>query len=293
MEWPRDVWQRRLGERVLKAAGAPFDPTDPERFSDGVRRVWSEYQAERRRSWPLFFDRVLHARDRDEHIDNPSLPEAKRRSLIRGLDRLNRAVGAYQWMFWALENFLDRSTADGEVSVLDLGSGHGSFPIRLAQKGKLGRHRLRVVGSDLAPPYVDEARRAATRAGVDVEFRVIDALALEKLDERFDLLTCSQTVHHFPPELLARMLASARAHARLGILFFDAQRTALNLLGSAALGLAASGGDLMFVHDAVVSVRRMYGPAELELLARCAPGGQAVCARNYGPVYVVLEAHSR
>ena len=281
---------RQLRDRVLRAAGAPFDPADVTRFSDGVSRVWRDYQAERRRSWPLLFDRLLHVRDREEHIDNPALPDEKRRSLIRGLDRLNRAVGAYQWLFWALESFLDRTSPGGEVSVLDLGSGHGAFPIKLAQKRRLGRHRLRVVGSDLAPPYVDEARRAAARAGVDVEFRVVDALALDQLDERFDLLTCSQTVHHFPPELLARMLVSARSHARLGILFFDAQRTALNLVGSAALGLMASGGDPMFVHDAVVSVRRMYGPGELELLARCAPGGEAVRARNFGPLYVVLEA---
>jgi 2-polyprenyl-3-methyl-5-hydroxy-6-metoxy-1,4-benzoquinol methylase len=288
-----DWISRELRDRALRAAGAPFDPADGERFGEGVQRVWRNYQAERERSWPLIFDRALHTRDREEHIDDPTLPEERRRRLIRGLDRLNRVTGAYQWLFWALQRFLDGTNGSDDVSILDLGSGHGAFPIRLARKKRLGRHRLRVVGSDLQPAYVDEARRAAARAGVDVEFRVIDALALDGLSERFDVLTCTQTVHHFPPALLARMLASARAHARRGILFFDAQRSAFNVVGAAAVGLWASGGDRLFLHDAVVSVRRMYGPAELELLARCAPGGEAMRARNFGPLYVVLEAHAR
>jgi 2-polyprenyl-3-methyl-5-hydroxy-6-metoxy-1,4-benzoquinol methylase len=288
---PRDAVQRELAERALRRAGAPFDPSNREQFHEGVKRVWRDYQAERRRSRSMLVDLALHARDREEHIDNPMLPDAQRTSLIRKLDRLNRALGAYQWIFAALGRFLDAGRGSEEVSVLDLGSGHGTFPIRLAQQGRIGRHRLRVVGSDLAPAYVAEAQRAAVRQNVAVEFRVVDALALDRVGERFDVLTCTQTVHHFPPELLASMMVSARTHAKRGVLFFDAQRSALNILGVAALGAVASGGDPMFLHDALVSVRRMYSPGELELLARCAPGGEVYRARNFGPFYVVLEAH--
>jgi len=286
---PRDALQRELRDKALRSAGAPFDPEDRDGFMSGVQRVWRDYQAERRRS-SMLLDLAVHTREREEHIDNPALPEDKRRGLIRALDRINRALGAYQWIFAALERFLDRVPGE-QVSVLDLGSGHGAFPIRLAERGRLGRHQLRVVGSDLSPTYVDEARQNAARRRVDVDFRVVDALALDRLDEKFDVLTCTQTVHHFPPELLARMMVSARRHARRGVLFFDAQRSAFNALGVAALGTLVSGGDSMFIHDAVVSIRRMYGPGELELLARCAPGGEVFRARNFGPFYVVLEAH--
>jgi 2-polyprenyl-3-methyl-5-hydroxy-6-metoxy-1,4-benzoquinol methylase len=285
---PRDAIQREMGERALRSAGAPFDPKDPSKFREGVTRVWRDYQAEKRRSLSMMIDVALHARDREEHIDNPALPAQLRTRLIRTLDRLNRALGAYQWIFAALERFLDDGSAS--ISVLDLGSGHGAFPIRLAKKGRLGNHELRVVGSDLSMTYVEEARQNAARQNVAVEFRQLDALKLDQLDERFDVLTCTQTVHHFPPEFLASMMVSARKHARRGVLFFDAQRTLLNTLGVAAAGTIASIGDRMFVHDAVVSIRRMYGPGELELLARCAPGGESFRARNFGPFYVVLES---
>src|SRR5689334_7982174 len=63
---PLDALTRKLRDRALRSAGAPFDPADGERFGEGVKRVWRNYQAERERAWPLLFDRALHRRDREE-----------------------------------------------------------------------------------------------------------------------------------------------------------------------------------------------------------------------------------
>ena len=291
---PLDHYQRTLAERALTDGGAPFDPRDRARFTAGVRDVWARYQAACRQPAPGLqrplhgLDRLIYERRRQEHIDDVTLPAQRRTSLIRSLDRLNVVVGGYWWFFQALTTHL-RGLPAGTISVLDVGSGHGALPIRLQRKARLGAHTLRVVGSDLEPAYVDEARRAAREHEVDVEFRQLDALRLDELDEQFDVITCTQTVHHFPPELLAGLLVSARAHARRGVLFFDARRSSLTLLGASVLTLAVS-GDTMLLHDGLVSVRRMYSPAELELLARCAPGGEHFVGRNFGPQYVTVQA---
>lgn len=297
-ELPIDRHQRELAARALEDAGAPFDPADGARFRDGARRVWARYQAARARTPPSLWargahlvDRWLYERRREEHIDDPTLPAIARARLQRSLDRLNRAVGTYHWISGALERLLvETGGARGEVSVLDLGSGHGAFPIHLAARGRLAGARLRVVGSDLVPAYVEAARAAAARAGVAVEFRRVDALELDRLDERFDVIVCTQTVHHFAPESLAELMARARSNARRGVLLFDARRSLLSLALLAPGLLALSGGDPMFLHDGVVSLRRMYSPAELELLARCAPGGESFSAENHGPFYVVARA---
>lgn len=296
-----DRHQREVARQVLARAGAPFDPRDRARFHAEVERVWSMYQAARAASPPPLphgiawaedrIDRAIYARDREEHIDDPKLPEEVRRGLIRALDRLNVAVGFYPLLFHVLKRHL-RDTPPGPVSVLDVGSGHGAFPIRLQRRGRLDQHTLRVVGSDLAPAYVDEARTSAARAGVDVEFRVVDALRLDELDERFDVITCTQTVHHFPPALVADLMYRALRNARRGVVLFDARRGLLTLGGVVTAAVLTGGPNARFVHDGVVSIRRMYSPAELELLARCAPGGEAFAARNVGPQYVVAEAHA-
>jgi 2-polyprenyl-3-methyl-5-hydroxy-6-metoxy-1,4-benzoquinol methylase len=297
---PIDRHQRELAARALEAAGAPFDPGDAERFRDGVRRVWARYQQERARAAPpsllergaLAIDRLVFERRREEHIDDPALPDARRTRLVRSLDRLNRALGTYFWIFRALEGLLELTSGagDGDVSVLDVGSGHGAFPIRLAKRGRLGKARVRVIGSDIEPAYVAAAQEAAARAGAPVEFRRVDALALDRLEERFDVIVCTQTVHHFPPEFLAELMVRARANARRGVLLFDGRRSALSIALASPGMLALSGADPLFLHDGVVSLRRMYSPAELEMLALCAPGGEAFSARNYGPAYVIAQA---
>src|SRR5262249_43809969 len=149
---PLDDFQRDLADEVLCRAGAPFDASDGARFRAEVGRAWRLYQDERARRRPRGplgawhrLHRLLPPRSRDEYIDDPGLAPERRRRLIRALDRLNRAVFAYEQIFAALQQSL-RGLPSSELSVLDIGSGHGAFPIRLACKRRLGRHRLRVVG---------------------------------------------------------------------------------------------------------------------------------------------------
>ncbi len=293
---PLDEYQRKLADRVLRESGAPFDLTDPAAFRDRVARVWGLYQAVRHKEHPFLpplriadrVDQLIYERKRQEYIDDPAIPIARRERLVRNLARLNEVLFSYHWFFAALEDVVRRIPGD-EVSILDIGSGHGEFPIALAKKGTLGGKRLRVVGSDIDPDYVRQAQERARAEGVAVEFRVVDALQLDRLEERFDVITSTQTVHHFSPAFVAELIARARLNARHEVVLFDARRSALSLAG-VTIGTLAVARDPMFLHDGVYSVRRMYSPAEFEMLARCAPGGAGARARNLAYGFVVLEA---
>jgi hypothetical protein len=85
---------------------------------------------------------------------------------------------------------------------------------------------------------------------------------------------------------VAELLARARANARHRLLFFDARRSSLALAGLSLLSLPLT-RDPMLVHDGLVSIRRMYSPAELELLSCASPGGERLSARNFGTAYVL------
>lgn len=292
---PLDHLQRDLAARALKLAGAPFDPAGEAEFRENVRRTWGYYRALVAKATPrgaagveLRIDRLLHRRYREEYIDDPNLPPERRERLVGELDRLNRWLLSYPQFFMALEEFA-RDLPGGDLAVLDIGSGHGAFPIALAQKGSLAGKRLNVTGSDISQLYVDAAQATALKRKARVDFRVIDALKLDTLKERFDLITSTQTIHHFPPDFVAELFARLRGNARYGVVIFDAQRTLPTLVG-AAIGTSLIGRNRYFLHDGVISVRRMYAPAELELLARCAPGGEIFRSRNLGPAYTVTEA---
>src|SRR4029077_19868431 len=75
--------------------------------------------------------------------------------------------------------------------VLEYGCGTGSAAFELAERG------AHVVGIDISPVAVDEARRvAAERQSGDAEFRVMNAEALEFPDGAFDLVCGSGILHH-------------------------------------------------------------------------------------------------
>jgi 2-polyprenyl-3-methyl-5-hydroxy-6-metoxy-1,4-benzoquinol methylase len=292
---PLEHLQQEIAAEALQRAGAPFSLDDAAQYREGVRRVWGFYRAglARAQEKPLreaarVFDNLLYERKREEYIDDPLLADEKREKLIENLDSLNRLAHSYDWFFRALEKFIAKAPV-GELTVLDIGSGHGAFPIRLADKRSLGGRTLSVIGSDISPLYVEKARDAARKQRVRVEFRVLDALKLDRMEERFDIITSSQTIHHFSPAFLSELMARVRANAKVGVIFFDDRRSALTLLG-ATVGTLAVSRNPRFLHDGVVSVRRMYSPAELEMLARCAPGGEIFHARNLGPIYTATEA---
>ena len=64
--------------------------------------------------------------------------------------------------------------------VLDLGCGNGRVALALAPLG------FQVEGLDISPSMIEEARAAATAAGVDARFRVGDAVKLPQDENELD-----------------------------------------------------------------------------------------------------------
>src|SRR3954447_26887015 len=93
--------------------------------------------------------------------------------------------------------------------LLDVGCGPGTITVDLAARVAPGR----VVGIDVSPAPLDEARAAADRAGVDVEFAVGDVYALAAPDDSVDVVHAHQVLQHLtdPVAALREMARVCRA----------------------------------------------------------------------------------
>lgn len=78
-----------------------------------------------------------------------------------------------------IERFLPEG---GSLDILDVGTGTGFFAILLAEKGH------RVVGIDLTPAMLEEARTLAKQRNLDITFREMDAQNLAYPDGTFDVV---------------------------------------------------------------------------------------------------------
>jgi SAM-dependent methyltransferase len=98
-----------------------------------------------------------------------------------------------------LDELVERTGA-GEAH--EVGCGEGELAIRLARRG------LRVRGSDAFPAVLNEARRRAAAAGVEIEFeaRPVEALAPER--DAAPLVLCCEVLEHLDdPERALDVLA--------------------------------------------------------------------------------------
>ncbi|MGY5884325.1 methyltransferase domain-containing protein [Modestobacter lacusdianchii] len=85
------------------------------------------------------------------------------------------------------------------LDVLDVGCGPGTITVDLAVRVAPGR----VVGLDVVPAPLAEARELADRAGVDVEFAVGDGYALGFPDDSFDVVHAHQVLQHLTDPVAA------------------------------------------------------------------------------------------
>jgi 2-polyprenyl-3-methyl-5-hydroxy-6-metoxy-1,4-benzoquinol methylase len=85
------------------------------------------------------------------------------------------------------------------LDVLDVGCGPGTITVDLAARVAPGR----VVGLDVSPAPLDEARELASSSGVTVTFAVGDVYALDAADDSFDVVHAHQVLQHLTDPVAA------------------------------------------------------------------------------------------
>ncbi len=109
--------------------------------------------------------------------------------------------------------FLERLfRACGVQTVLDSACGSGQHAIALAQRG------YRATGADLSAPMVEQARRNASAAGLEIPFAVTGFGRLSGLDHVFDAVLClgNSLPHLLTPSAVAEALADFASVLRPG-----------------------------------------------------------------------------
>jgi SAM-dependent methyltransferase len=214
-------------------------------------------------------DRILY-RNGDEILDDPAFSRAERVRTLDTLDRFNTHLGSYDKWSALVESLVVRAEHETRrpVRIVDLAAGHGGFAIAL--KRRLGT-RIAITATDTVDEYLEIGRAHARASGVDVSFALQDATALSDFAAGdVDIFLCTQSIHHFPPGMVARMFAEAARNAASGVCFIDGERGWVPLAIAVPV-MTAYGRTWPLIHDSYVSLRRMYTLEELRLIGALAP----------------------
>jgi ubiquinone/menaquinone biosynthesis C-methylase UbiE len=149
--------------------------------------------------------------------------------------------------------------------VLDVGSGAGDVPLALVRDGARRGVQVHVTCLDHSEQMLAIARRA-TGSDPALSFVRADGGALPFPDGAFDVVTCTLALHHFDPDGARALLRELRRVARVSPVVCDLRRSPTAF--AATWLWSRTSRNRLTRHDAPLSVRRAYTPAEALALAR-------------------------
>ena len=220
---------------------------------------------------------------------------------LRDLERVNRLLGGValsrQALVALITGFHARprmAQAPGRsepVRLLDVGTGAADIPEALIAWAGSNGIRLDVVAVDSRDEILDLAyERIGERADLRLDIARGERLPFEA--RSFDVAHTSLVLHHLEPNDAARLIAEMARVSRTGIIVNDLDRTWLSWLGAWLLSHLLT-RNRYTRHDAPLSVRRAYRPAQVAQLAARAGLIEAARLRSFlGHRYALAFVHA-
>lgn len=204
--------------------------------------------------------------DHPEILDDRTLDPALVARSMRDVALSNRLFGGTRAVLRETDAAFE--AAPPSASLLDVGTGIGDIPHAARALARRRGISLFTVGLDVSPSL---ARESVSRVSAVV---CADAAALPFRAGSVDIVTCSQLLHHFSPQIAAEIVREMDRVGRVRAIASDIRRSRL-----AEAGLWLASFALLFHrvsrHDGIASIRRGYSVAELRSLVRRALGRDA------------------
>jgi SAM-dependent methyltransferase len=198
-----------------------------------------------------------------EYLDDPAVEAEVAERSMGDVARSNRWFGGAHAVLAELDDLLDGSTST--LTLVDVGTGLGDIPARVRTRAARSGVRVSTVGLDMSAPLALAARDA------ELPMMRADARRLPIADCAFDVVICSQLLHHFPGDDGIRLVRELDRVARRRVIVSDIRRSWL-----AAAGIWLASWPLRFHpvsrHDGVVSVLRGFTSEELRSVVHAAVG---------------------
>lgn len=226
---------------------------------------------------PLFPSVAVRDRQ-DELMDDPHLSRERHDAALRGLSRINYFSGS-AGVLWRPVVQLARQQGLKKLRVLDVATGSGDIPMALWKKSRPMELELEILGIDISPRAIENARQRAESAGAKVQFEVHDALGKD-LPDGFDVITASLFTHHLENDNVIKLLEGmARATKRL-VLVNDLIRSRWNLLLVQVASHLLTRSKVVHV-DGPLSIRAAFTIDEFRVLANRAGLADAEISRRW------------
>jgi flavin-dependent dehydrogenase/2-polyprenyl-3-methyl-5-hydroxy-6-metoxy-1,4-benzoquinol methylase len=163
-----------------------------------------------------------------ERMDDPELDRDEHARALRGLQRINAWTGNAALVWKHISNTA-REIGARPLRVLDIATGSADVPIALLGMSASHGVKVEIDACDFSAQAIAIAAEKCAAANAAVRLFRHD-IVRDEIADRYDVVMCSQFLHHLTNEQVAVVLRKMKSAAARRVVVVDLERSAANWL---------------------------------------------------------------
>ena len=207
-----------------------------------------------------FFISTKNRTDKEELMDDFSIGGDLLRDTLDKLENINRWLGGNLMTVKALKKVLKNHPKEQELTIADIGCGHGDILRDVAKFGRKNGYKMKLIGMDANPTAIAYANELSTEFP-ELSFKTEDIFSEAFKNRKFDVVLATLFLHHFKEAQLASFLGNTLKQTKIGIVVNDLHRHKLAYYLFMLLSVFIKNN--MIIEDGLTSVLRGFKRNEL------------------------------
>ena len=207
-----------------------------------------------------FFISTKNRTDKEELMDDFSIGGDLLRDTLDKLENINRWLGGNLMTVKALKKVLKNHPKEQELTIADIGCGHGDILRDVAKFGRKNGYKMKLIGMDANPTAIAYADELSTEFP-ELSFKTEDIFSEAFKNRKFDVVLATLFLHHFKEAQLASFLGNTLKQTKIGIVVNDLHRHKLAYYLFMLLSVFIKNN--MIIEDGLTSVLRGFKRNEL------------------------------
>lgn len=212
-----------------------------------------------------FFVSTKNRTDKEELMDDFSIGGNLLRDTLDKLEKINRWLGGNLVTVKALKKALKNHPKEEELTIADIGCGHGDILRDVAMFGRKNGYKMKLIGLDANPTAIAYAKELSSEFS-ELTFATEDIFSEAFKNRKFDVVLATLFLHHFKEKQLISFLGHTLKQTKIAIVVNDLHRHTLAYYLFMLLSLFIKNN--MIVEDGLTSVLRGFKRKDLQHISR-------------------------
>ena len=212
-----------------------------------------------------FFVSTKYRTDKEELMDDFSIGGDLLRDTLDKLENINRWLGGNLMTVKALKKVLKNHPKEQELTIADIGCGHGDILRDVAKFGRKNGYKMKLIGMDANPTAIAYANELSTEFS-ELSFKTEDIFSEEFKNRKFDVVLATLFLHHFKEEQLVSFLGNTLKQTKIAVVVNDLHRHKLAYYLFMLLSVFIKNN--MIIEDGLTSVLRGFKRNDLVRISK-------------------------